>query len=380
MKKQAKKKILEFLHFWPTTIVIHILLLLILSPGLAGANEKYLDPDYTEGQQEIIKWPEKTGDLKKIETVGIQTLKPYSMMWSTDVVRTGDYSLRLEYRDNDCGKEDCTRGSFKGQFGRTEAFWIANNRIESWSRFSVFIPKDTMHLDKGYTMFTQWETHFSQNVNGCPQIPLHFMLSNQGIEIHKEPGDKACTITRNLMITNNENFKGKWLDFVVHAKWSNKDDGFIHVWVNGIKEHEYHGMTLYNVVKEKLPNQRHNIYTGYKLEGHKQTQVIYFDAFYSAKNCKSLKLETLGYSCNTLTQKVIGSDNSEQGRRDRIIKTLIKRITKGISQYTSANADDIKNWVTQEIDQLDWDRDLDRSPDRKKLRNKLTELGINKFK
>ena len=34
------------------------------------------------------------------------------MMWSTDVVRTGDYSLRLEYRDNDCGQDDCPRGDF----------------------------------------------------------------------------------------------------------------------------------------------------------------------------------------------------------------------------------------------------------------------------
>ena len=280
--------------------IFKFLLLLILFPSIASANEKYLDPDYTEGQEEIIKWPEKTGDLKKIESISISTQKSYSMMWSTDVVRTGDYSLRLEYRDNDCGKEDCTRGNFKGQFGRTEAFWIANNRIESWSRFSVFIPKDTMHLEQGYTMFTQYKTSSKVEKNGCPQIPLLFMLSRGGIEIRKEPGDKDCTQTNDLMISNDEDFKGKWLDFVVHTKWSRKDNGFIHVWVNGNKEHEYHGMTLYNVVKEKLPKQRHNIYTGKKLKGHKQTQVIYFDAFYGSKNCKSLKLEDLGYSCKEI--------------------------------------------------------------------------------
>ena len=87
---------------------------------------------------------------------------------------------------------------------------------------------------------------------------------------------------------------------MVHAKWSKKDNGFIHVWVNGNKEHEYHGMTLYNVDKQRLPEQRHNIYTGYKLKGHKQKQVTYFDAFYRAKNCKSLKLEDLGYSCKEI--------------------------------------------------------------------------------
>ena len=149
-------------------------------------------------------------------------------------------------------------------------------------------------------MFTQWKTHYSQNVNGCPQIPLLFMLSDEGIEVRKEPGDKDCTQTNDVMISNNEDFKGKWLDFVIHTRWSNKDDGFVHVWVNGNKEHTYHGMTLYNVVKSKLPNQRHNIYTGKKLKGHKQTQVFYFDAFYSARNCDKMNLESLGYSCKAL--------------------------------------------------------------------------------
>ena len=40
MKKQTKKHILEFLHFWPMTIVVPILLLLILFPGIANAKVK----------------------------------------------------------------------------------------------------------------------------------------------------------------------------------------------------------------------------------------------------------------------------------------------------------------------------------------------------
>ena len=291
--------------------IFKFLLLLILFPSIAGANEKYLDPDYTEGQQQIIKWPEKTGDLKKIETIGNQTQKPYSMMWSTDVVRTGDYSLRLEYRDNDCGQDDCPRGDFKGQFGRTEALWISKTRSESWSRFSVFIPKDTMHLPEGYTMFTQWKTT-QKDAKGvpCPTIPLLFRLSREGIEVAQEPGDKDCTQTNDLMIPNDEDFKGKWLDFVVHAKWSKKDNGFIHVWVNGNKRHEYHGVTFVKRSNIKLPNLRHNIYTGYKLKGHKQTQVIYFDAFYAGKNCKDLKLTNIGYSCDALGKETVRAEKN----------------------------------------------------------------------
>ena len=55
MKKQTKKHILEFLHFWPMTIVVPILLLLILFPGLAGAKEKYLSPEYSFYPDQDIK-------------------------------------------------------------------------------------------------------------------------------------------------------------------------------------------------------------------------------------------------------------------------------------------------------------------------------------
>ena len=72
--------------------------------------------------------------------------------------------------------------------------------------------------------------------------------------------------------------------------------------------------------------------------------------------------------------------NEDQGKRDRIIKTLITKITKRISKDTSANTNDIKNWVTLQIEPLDWDKDLDRAVDRKNLRNKLIEQGIKKFK
>ena len=103
------------------------------------------------------------------------------------------------------------------------------------------------------------------------------------------------------MIHNEENFKGKWLDIVVHSNWSKKDDGFVYVWFNGDLEYSFNGMTLYSD-KTYMPFMRHNIYTGKKTQGHKQKQVIYYDAFYHAQNCDKLKLDTLGYSCKALEE------------------------------------------------------------------------------
>ena len=40
MGRKTKRQILEFLHFWPMTILVPILLILILFPGIAGADHK----------------------------------------------------------------------------------------------------------------------------------------------------------------------------------------------------------------------------------------------------------------------------------------------------------------------------------------------------
>jgi len=306
MKRHIKKQLLEFLHFWPMTIVVPILLLLILFPGLAGAKEKYLDSNYSFKTFQNVKWAEDTGALKsKYEIVEIKNNTPHTHKWVNDIVRDGEYAIKLEYHDNDCGGLDCGRGDYKGQFGRTGFGWMYSKQWkDSWSRFSVFIPESTNYIpydpNGAYTMFSQFKTDTRGEKNGCPQIPLGFMLAEEGIRIFQEPGGKDCETHHHVIIPNEENFKGKWLDIIIHSNWSKKDDGFVYVWVNGDLEYSFNGMTLYNTASYSMPFMRHNIYTGRKEQGHQQKQVMYFDAFYYAKTCDKMKLDTLGYSCKAL--------------------------------------------------------------------------------
>ena len=72
--------------------------------------------------------------------------------------------------------------------------------------------------------------------------------------------------------------------------------------------------------------------------------------------------------------------NDDPNKRQRIINTLIKKITKDIGKKSDADASEIQQWVQQEVNQLDWDKDLDKSKDRKKVRDKITKKGIKKFK
>ena len=53
--------------------------------------------------------------------------------WSQDVVndftRISDFSHRFELRAKECGGADCSRGSYKGSYGRTEAY--LNNPLDN---------------------------------------------------------------------------------------------------------------------------------------------------------------------------------------------------------------------------------------------------------
>ena len=47
---------------------------------------------------------------------------------------------------------------------------------------------------------------------------------------------------------------------------------------------------------------------------------------------------------------------------------------------SNSSYNQIENWVRTEIEKLNWDKDLDKGSDRKKIRDKLTKKGIKKFK
>ena len=279
-----------------------LILLLLLLNFPAESKKKYLDPNYTFKQWEKVKWPEDTGLLKRTyEIVGNQPDKPYNHAWVNDLVRDGEYAIRLEIRDRECGRDDCPRGDFTGWAGRTEfGFWDTNITGENWFRWSVYIPKETMELQsKGWTLFTQIKANYkSQKNKDCPIIPLYLMLDDQGINLGKEKGD--CDQFFLQIIPNEENFKGKWLDFIAHTKWSKKDDGFIHLWVNGKKEYTYTGSTVSILNNNYPPVFRLPIYNGNRDKNEKITQVMYFDSFYAAKKCEKMKLENIGYSCDNL--------------------------------------------------------------------------------
>ena len=290
------KTTIEFIKL--TIVTVGGALAILLLTGVASfANNKYLDSEYSFRPDSKIKWQEHTGSLGSTYEITDTTPKktPHAHAWTDEIVRDGKFAIRLEKQGRECGHADCPRGDHKGAYGRTEfGFWNKKQTGENWFRWSVYIPEETNHIRPAYTMFTQFKTSSKiKGKNGCPFIPFFLMLDEDGITAAQEIGD--CKDNRTLIIPNSENFKGKWLDFVMHSNWSKKDDGFQHLWVNGKKVWSHTGANMLKVSNQYPPRMRFPIYNGKVPQDYTGSQVFYFDAFYSAKTCEEMKFDELGY-------------------------------------------------------------------------------------
>ncbi len=96
---------------------------------------------------------------------------------------------------------------------------------------------------------------------------------------------------------------GKWTDVLVNAKWTNEEDGFFKVWVNGKLKAQHTGMT-----QERIDDMNFHIgvYRSFlsKTPGPDPTQVAYYDEVRHGNKCKKLKLKELGYSCKDIESQI----------------------------------------------------------------------------
>ena len=94
----------------------------------------------------------------------------------------------------------------------------------------------------------------------------------------------------------------KWHDFLMNVNWTDKEDGFIDLWINDKLVYQSKGKTFGKLLKRKKdgkkmgPSFRFGIYNG-KRKIPVKTQVAYYDSFRSGKKCKKT---ALFHDCNNL--------------------------------------------------------------------------------
>ncbi len=187
------------------------------------------------------------------------------------------------------------------------------DRINSTNSYrSMIIPKGTPHAfalvqDIGKHYWYGFSTYFpaswtSDNIwelvaqmHGRPDLDigedyrnpfLGFYSDGDSINIRNKWDAKRNTFESGKRVYGGERslWKGailreQWTDWVMHAKWSYEDDGYIEIWQNGVKIVEATGPNCFN--DEKGGYFDIGIYKGWKdryvPEGKVGTRLIYFD-------------------------------------------------------------------------------------------------------
>jgi hypothetical protein len=160
-------------------------------------------------------------------------------------VRLGDKSIRFEVRSGDCfdwaigGSSDCTRYpliDFQGDRERYELATDVFKKKEHWFSWSIYFPEDYKNNWPLKNLYGQFHEKDGGNVIwSFEQYP-------NGIVLTKEKGLGGTEMKQFTVLGNNE-LPGRWHDFLIHAKFSKNDDGFLKVWVNDKLMADYRGVT-----------------------------------------------------------------------------------------------------------------------------------------
>ena len=174
----------------------------------------------------------------------------YSIVSSEDghPVRFGKFSERFEVRPGDCGVtenggwNDCENDRERSEMSSHKDVKYYNGD-EYWYRQSIFFPKnyDAMHpVHMTFGQFKQVGCHpvFSFNTKEASRYDPKF-----GLYMTSKYSEEQNVMRFNPL--NQYNYRNKWHDIVVHAKWSYSNDGWLKVWHNGKQKVNYKGKTIW---------------------------------------------------------------------------------------------------------------------------------------
>ena len=209
-------------------------------------------------------------------------------------VRAGSRSIRFEIRAGDCGWNrfwnDCTTDrerhelSTVGPYARTT--WSSGER---WYHWSIYFPEDHRVVHPALLILGQFH-----QVRSHPVWLFHNGPGGYHV-VNFTTGKPVGGFQR--VLTDSET-RGNWADILLHVNWSDEDDGFFRVWVNGetAPRFAWSGPT-------KTPHRevyfRFGMYRAYlsRRPGEEPTQVVYYDEVNAGSACAEV---TSFFDCGAL--------------------------------------------------------------------------------
>ena len=322
----------------PKTLIILLLLVPSLSWGLTFKDGKQVDG--SSSSSTMLKNGKsgksyETIDWGTTEVHGRDIKKEWSQDVQNDFTRVSDFSHRFELRAKECAKEDCSRGSYKGSWGRTEAY--LNNPLdnkhdgeigENWYAWSFYIDDSDLSsfTDDHLIQFGQFKQSFTypiiEEYSHCETenddyagVTFMFKLkpNHKGLGVSREYCNEKGLyklVSKYNPVIDKKDLFNNWHDIILHVKWG--EDGFMKLFVNGDLQYSEIGFiseVVYSSKEKKYdaPVFRYGIYSGNRPKEYSGKLVAYYDGIARARNCTDNKfsnlLNELGYNCNELGDK-----------------------------------------------------------------------------
>ena len=154
-------------------------------------------------------------------------------------VRAGNKSMRFELRDGDCN--DPPPPAWNDCKGDRERFELSGHDMYSgeewWYAWSIFIPKDFINIYPALLDLGQF--HLEPTPEGDPCCNLMFKNGEGGYNLE----NPIKNFELHQLLTHSE-MAGRWNDILINFKLSNKNNGFIKLWLNKKLVYEYTGPTI----------------------------------------------------------------------------------------------------------------------------------------
>jgi len=155
----------------------------------------------------------------------------YSSEVQSEVVRSGNYAHKTTLIRTDLAGWSPERAELRYENANTGR--LGDTR---WYAFSVYIPSDYI-ADEPICREIIWQLLMHPYINEqqkSPQFDFQIQADNLQIENrHSVGGDPTNTIVEKIYESPMSNYRGKWTDWVIYAKWSAGNDGRLRIWRNG---------------------------------------------------------------------------------------------------------------------------------------------------
>lgn len=201
-------------------------------------------------------------------------LAPNSFEIQSKVVRSGKSAIKIVLNpgDNFQPKEKSSKATERNELVEQKELISSENQDYSY-KFSIFLPEDFPIVDTRLVL-AQWKQKDENNAATIDNPILALRYVNGELFITLQTTEK-----KNKIFSTTEEIRGKWLDFKFEVKFSRKNNGFIHIWLNNKQIVTYSGETAYNKAH------------GYPLEGKfyfkmglyrdcmNESMTVYFDDY-----------------------------------------------------------------------------------------------------